>query len=726
MNIYITKLNGMGNITQSIQHMTTEIAHQLGFREMGVYYYNTNGEKPEQRSVRFDGIIAGMQAGDIVICQFHTWNGLRFERGLVEHIKAYHGRVVIFIHSLEALMIKGSRFMLGETVELYNQAEALIVPSFEMKKFLIDSGIRAGMKFIVQEMWDYTTTLRFQGNPDFQKEIHCTGSADSEFVNEWDYDVPLKLYTSAVVKGKNVRSMGVWNEDKLLFKLSEGGFGLEWYHNEQAYQYMRYGNSFSLSRYLAAGIPVIVPVGISCQKIIEENHLGLAVSSLDEAVRVVEAMEEPEYQEYVRHVEQFAPALRNGYYTKKCLVVAVQSLFREDIGKAYIQATDVYELGNVEFDSVSLKESYGGNLALSWNLKGRADGFLIYDLAGHLLEETENSYQHYLRIKGYSKEAGFIVKAYMNAQKGKLVVAESIPIYLSGADSYKKPLVSIVIPAYNAESYITRCIDTVLAQSFSDLEVVVVDDGSIDRTSDILDWYDVNYLNITVIHQKNMGVQATRNIGIVNTNGEYIGFVDSDDMIRPDMIERLYVSAQKNHCDIAMTSGYEIKSRGYEPIMQYSVKEDIAVSVEEFFRMYAAGGYAQPAVWNKLYRASLVKDHLFPLIIYEDEAWTPYILSYAKEICYLNDCSYEYDRSICNGSLVDKWGRKLKEEVFQDHKGAVLFYLENGNPERLELLKELAKSELSFFGRVMAYNEYEMLREQIEENKNGIFTGECL
>ena len=150
MNVYITKLNGMGHMMQSVQHMTAEIAHQLGFREMGVYYYNVRTERPEQRSVRFDGIIAGMQPGDIVVCQFHTWNGLGFERGLVEHIKAYHGRVVIFIHSLEALMIRGSRFMLGETVELYNRAEALVVPSLAMKKFLLDSGIRNGMKFILQ------------------------------------------------------------------------------------------------------------------------------------------------------------------------------------------------------------------------------------------------------------------------------------------------------------------------------------------------------------------------------------------------------------------------------------------------------------------------------------------------------------------------------------------------------------------------------------------------
>lgn len=714
MNLYITKLNGMGNMMQSMQFMTAEIAHQLGFREMGIYYYNANAENVQNRSVRFDGIIAGISAGDIVVCQFHTWNGLRFERALVEHIKAYHGRIIIFIHSLEALMIKSSRFMLGETIDLYNQAEALIVPSYEMKKFLLDSGIRAGMKFVVQEMWDYTTGANFWKVPVFQKEIHCMGGIDSQIILNWDNAVALKFYVPISVQGQNVYYMGALKPEEMQIELSRGGFGLEWYNDDQAYQYMRYGNSFSLSRYLAAGIPVIVPEGISSQKLIEKNHLGLVVNSIDEAARAIEAMSETTYQEYVHHVEQFAPALRNGYYTKKCLIDSVQALFREDIGKAFIQTQDIYELGDYEFLSTTLRQSYGGNLALSWNLKGKPDGFLIYDSDGNLIEKTENSYQHYLLIKG-NNEAGFVVKAYVNTHKGIMIVAKSVPVYLE-EKSYTRPLVSIVIPAYNAETGIVRSIDTVLAQSFLDLEVVIVNDGSTDHTPDILDWYAKNYPNVTVIHQQNAGVQAARNAGILCVKGEYTGFVDSDDMIRPDMVEQLYTSAKTNLCDIVIASAYRIESRGYAPIMKYSVKEDTAIMGEEFLRMYAISEYALPAVWNKLYRSSLIKEHLFPLIIYEDEAWTPYVLSYAEKVCYLDSYFYEYDRSTCTGSLVEQWAGKSKDEVFQDHKRSILFYLEHGNPERVRLLKELAKNELGLFARAMRYDGYKTLWEQIEKD----------
>lgn len=713
MNIYITKLNGMGNTMQYIQHMTTEIAHHLGFREMGIYYYNANAERPEHRSVRFDGIIAGIQAGDIVVCQFHTWNGLKFERALVEHIKAYRGRVIIFIHSLEALMIRGSRFMLGETVELYNQAEALIVPSYKMKKFLVDSGLRTGMKIIVQEMWDYIADSHFSKEPKFQKEFHYMGNSDAEFIKKWDYDIPLKLYASTAVTGKNVHSAGIWHPDTVLYKLSESGFGLEWYHDQQDYDYMGYGNSFSLSRYLAAGIPVIVPTGISCQKLIEENHLGLVVDSIDEAIEAVESMGEDEYRKYVEYVRRFSPPLRNGYYTKKCLIDSVLALFREDIGKEIVQVADVYDLEECKFTAIALKKSYGGNLALSWNVNGKPDGFLVYDTSGKLIEETENSYQHYFLIKRYDDVGGYVVKAYVNTQKGKMIVAKSDLISLS-AEAHSTSKVSVVIPAYNAENYIVRCIDTVLAQSLSDLEIVVVDDGSTDYTPGIIDWYAENYSSIKVIHQENAGLSMARNAGIEKADGEYIAFVDSDDMIRPDMIERLYVSAKTNHCDIAITSGYQIESKGYTPIMQYPIKEDVAITIEDFVQMYAVDGYALPAVWNKLYRTTLVKEHLFPQAVYEDEAWTPYVLSYAERICYLNANFYEYDRSDCGSSLIDKWARKSKDKIFLDHKKSILFYMEHGNPKRLELLKKLAKSELALFSRTTAYDEYGELWKQIE------------
>lgn len=332
MKVFITCTNGLGGTAQHAQEMVSDIAHRLGFRNMGIYLYDSREESAESLSSRYDGIIASISPGDIVFFQHPTWHPLKFEEGLIGRIKAYGGRIIIVVHDVESLMIESSRFMLEYVTELFNSAEALVVPSFAMKKFLQDNGIRENMKFVVQELWDYTTDISFSQAPGFRKEIHFAGNP-SKFIfpQQWDYDVPLKVYTAEQCTGKNAQTMGWMEPARLLLELAEGGFGLVWYGDDYWRQYMKYNNTFKLSTYLAAGIPVIVPRGISNQYLIEKNHLGLVADSLDEAVEQVRNMEEAEYQEYVRRVGNFAPLIRNGYFTKKFLIDAVLTLIREDM-----------------------------------------------------------------------------------------------------------------------------------------------------------------------------------------------------------------------------------------------------------------------------------------------------------------------------------------------------------------------------------------------------------
>lgn len=169
----------------------------------------------------------------------------------------------------------------------------------------------------------------------------------------------------------------------------------------------------------------------------------------------------------------------------------------------------------------------------------------------------------------------------MEALKGWLILAESEPAYVQKR-KYHSPKASMIIPAYNAGSCIARCIDTVLAQSQVDVEIIAVDDGSADHTSEIIDWYAEKYENVVAIHQGNSGVAAARNAGIEHAKGEYIGFVDADDMIRPCMIERMYRSAMNNNCDVVITSAYTITNDGYIKHLCYKVKEDKAIAIDVF------------------------------------------------------------------------------------------------------------------------------------------------
>ena len=106
----------------------------------------------------------------------------------------------------------------------------------------------------------------------------------------------------------------------------------------------------------------------------------------------------------------------------------------------------------------------------------------------------------------------------------------------------RTPLISVIIPVYNVEKYLRRCLDSVIAQTYQNLEIICVDDGSIDDSGKICDQYAVRDARIKVIHQENQGLSAARNRGIDAADGEYIAFVDSDDYILEDMFERLYIA----------------------------------------------------------------------------------------------------------------------------------------------------------------------------------------
>lgn len=716
MNIYITKLNGMSVMSteQYLQHMTADTAHLLGIREMGVYRYDTGGESAESRGRRFDGMIAGISAGDLVICQFPTWNRLEFERALVRHIKAYHGRILIFIHSLDVGISEGSPSVMKDMIQLYNEAEVLIVPSYRMKKFLMEHGISSNMKFIVQEMWDYTTQLRTLTQGKLKKEIHFAGNPGGmQFPDRWNYEIPLKIYSDQEYCGSHVQKLGWMPPDRLLMELSKGGFGIEWYGDEHGRQYLAMNNSLKLSTYLAAGIPVIVPRGISNQCMIQENHLGIVADTLEDVVHIVNNMTEQEYHGYTASVEQFAQLLREGFFTRKCLVDAIQMSARKDL-YLYSETEEAYAMPDCFFEYTCVNESYKNNLALSWVFRGEAEGFLVYDAdSGKLLKEIFHGLEHYAILENCPEETRFIVKAYIRTIKGKMTVAASGAVSLS-EQRQRRPAVSLIMPAYNAKEYIARSIDTALAQSFPDLELIIVNDGSTDQTQEVIDWYKERYPQVKAFYKSNGGQASARNMGIEYADGIYIGFMDNDDMIRPDMIARLYGAATKNGCDISITSVYQLMKDGYIEMATYPMIEDEAVTVDMFFEQYRRS--LSPVIWNKLYRASLVKGHLFAVgVTYEDDAWTPYVLSYATKVCYINAHLYEYDRTVRNSTGINTSWSKPAEDKYSDHKEFVMFFLRNGNPEKKHLLKQLALGYASAFMGMYAYPKYKELKEEIEK-----------
>lgn len=167
------------------------------------------------------------------------------------------------------------------------------------------------------------------------------------------------------------------------------------------------------------------------------------------------------------------------------------------------------------------------------------------------------------------------------------------------------PLVSIVVPCYNAERTIESCLDSLLSQGFQGLEIICVNDGSKDKTADILDSYRLRYPEVVVVNQENSGAWSARLSGIQKAKGDYIMFLDSDDVAVPGFIVKMYELASSINCDLAVCgfnrvdigTGKLMSAEFCKPLGSFSLKKDPGRLLQ-----------INPAPWNKIYKASLLKD----------------------------------------------------------------------------------------------------------------------
>lgn len=171
------------------------------------------------------------------------------------------------------------------------------------------------------------------------------------------------------------------------------------------------------------------------------------------------------------------------------------------------------------------------------------------------------------------------------------------------------PTVSIIVPIYNAEKHLNRCIDSILNQEYSDFELILVNDGSKDASPQICDEYAAKDARVRVIHKENTGVSDTRNIAIDHATGTYLQFLDSDDWITPDATKLLVRTAENYHCDMVISDFYRVV--GEHLAQKGDIEEDGVMTLEEF----AAHMVENPAdfyygvLWNKLFRRDIVEEH---------------------------------------------------------------------------------------------------------------------
>ncbi|WGE31935.1 glycosyltransferase family 2 protein [Actinobacillus genomosp. 2] len=196
------------------------------------------------------------------------------------------------------------------------------------------------------------------------------------------------------------------------------------------------------------------------------------------------------------------------------------------------------------------------------------------------------------------------------------------------------PLISIIIPIYNVKPYLEKCINSVLEQSYSNLEIILVDDGATDGSSQVCDEFSEKYENIQVIHKQNGGLSSARNAGIEVMKGEYVFFLDSDDWIAHDIISQLYNDMIEYHADITGTSCYQAFSNG-NLVLNTNLAERQILSKKDALRSFLFNNYLTPCAWGKLYKTSLWKDVRFPEgRLFEDQLTIYKVIELAETIIF--------------------------------------------------------------------------------------------
>jgi glycosyltransferase involved in cell wall biosynthesis len=214
-----------------------------------------------------------------------------------------------------------------------------------------------------------------------------------------------------------------------------------------------------------------------------------------------------------------------------------------------------------------------------------------------------------------------------------------------GEAALDQPLISIIIPCYNAERWIARCLDSVTGQTYPALEIIVVSDGSTDGSDRIVRQFVSRDPRVRYVRQENQGVSAARNRGLSMATGEWVCFVDADDYVNRDHVHTMVSALASKEIDAVAVNFFMELPRGWRlpyPFIVLRKRLSGEQAVRQSFRLL----FFPTFLWNKLFRRSLFTDHQisFPSILYEDAFVVPLLLLHCREVIVLKKACYHYVR----------------------------------------------------------------------------------
>lgn len=263
------------------------------------------------------------------------------------------------------------------------------------------------------------------------------------------------------------------------------------------------------------------------------------------------------------------------------------------------------------------------------------------------------------------------------------------------------PLISVIVPVYRVEKYLERCVKSILSQTYKNLEVILVDDGSPDQCPAICDACAEKDVRVKVIHQENKGLSGARNAGIDAASGEYLAFVDSDDYVSPHFIEELYQLLQDTGCAIGQCRFSYVKGDGLveEGDSAFCIYRGESLMEQLYGPEEKATCFV--VAWNKLYRAELFKETgiRYPEgRIHEDEATTYRLFHEAKKLAFLDRALYGYYTE--NGGSITSVFSAKRLQWLTAHEERIAFFKKNGYEKLLPAAyRKLCDACITFYFR---------------------------
>lgn len=263
------------------------------------------------------------------------------------------------------------------------------------------------------------------------------------------------------------------------------------------------------------------------------------------------------------------------------------------------------------------------------------------------------------------------------------------------------PLISVIVPVYRVEEYLERCVKSILSQTYKNLEVILVDDGSPDQCPAICDACAEKDARMKVIHQENKGLSGARNAGIDAASGEYLAFVDSDDYVSPHFIEELYQLLQDTGCAIGQCRFSYVKGDGLveEGDSAFCIYRGESLMEQLYGPEEKATCFV--VAWNKLYWAELFKETgiRYPEgRIHEDEATTYRLFHEAKKLAFLDRALYGYYTE--NGGSITSVFSAKRLQWLTAHEERIAFFKKNGYEKLLPAAyRKLCDACITFYFR---------------------------